>query len=130
MGQDPARRKQCLGIIHDLSWIKKRRGIPANLEQARAMIRVVDKVSWTKRIVKFLIYLLTYIYIFDIISSIREVVMKTTYHIRQFRLGATPKWYGFISLAKAIATKKLLEGAGHKVYLFRNDSNGNSKRIG
>jgi hypothetical protein len=56
--------------------------------------------------------------------------MKTTYHIRQVGRGAVPNRAVFTSLEMAVLKKKLMERAGVKVELYRNDPYGNSKRIG
>jgi hypothetical protein len=56
--------------------------------------------------------------------------MKTTYHIRTVDNGRVPNRAVFTSLEMAVLKKKMLESAGAKVSLYRNDPYGNTKRIG
>jgi hypothetical protein len=56
--------------------------------------------------------------------------MKNTYHVRSLNNNGVPFRAVFRSLEMAVLKKKLLEQAGEKVGLYRNDPYGNTKRIG
>lgn len=56
--------------------------------------------------------------------------MKYTYHVRSLNNNAVPFRSVFRSLEMAVLKKKMLESNGDKVGLYRNDEQGNTKRIG
>lgn len=56
--------------------------------------------------------------------------MKYTYHVRSLNNNAVPFRAVFGSLDMALIKKQMLESKGDKVGLYRNDEQGNTKRIG
>jgi hypothetical protein len=56
--------------------------------------------------------------------------MKYTYHVRSLNNNAVPFRAVFRSLEMAMLKKQALEKIGDKVGLYRNDEQGNTKRIG
>jgi len=56
--------------------------------------------------------------------------MKYTYHVRSLNNNAVPFRAVFRSLDMALIKKQMLENAGDKVAVYRNDDQGNTKRIG
>jgi hypothetical protein len=56
--------------------------------------------------------------------------MKYTYHVRSLNNNAVPFRAVFRSIQMALLKKQMLESNGDKVGLYRNDQQGNTKRIG
>jgi hypothetical protein len=56
--------------------------------------------------------------------------MKYTYHVRSLNNNAVPFRAVFRSLDMALIKKQMLEKVGDKVAVYRNDDQGNTKRIG
>jgi hypothetical protein len=55
--------------------------------------------------------------------------MKYTYYIRSLAHNSISNRVAFGQLEMAILKKKQLEAKGDKVAIYRNDENGNSKRV-